>query len=123
MTTCEFVPVQRGARDVTTLSEFCDRVFMSLIRSDQRRWGEVYVQGLVSVPGRKSIRRISEMVVGYDADQSLQQFVNQSPWAWEPVRQALAEQMARMLRPQALVIQEVVFPKNGDSSVAVARQY
>jgi hypothetical protein len=122
MTTCEFVP-KSCVDEVTSLSKFCDGLFTSLMRSDQRRWGEVYVQGLVSVPGRKSIRRISEMVVGHDADQSLQQFVNQSPWMWEPVRQRLAERITRTLHPTALVIQEVVFPKNGDSSVAVARQY
>jgi len=78
---------------------------------------------LVSVPGRKSIRRISELVVGRDADQSLQQFVNQSPWSSEQVRRSLAEHVNQALRPTAWVVREVVFPKNGDNSVAVARQY
>jgi SRSO17 transposase len=83
----------------------------------------VYVQGLVSVPGRKSIRRIADHVVGWRADQSLQQFVNQSTWKWEPVRRSLAHQVAGMIRPRAWVVLEAVFPKNGDSSVGVARQY
>jgi SRSO17 transposase len=61
------------------------------------------------------------MAVG-SVDQCLQQFVNQSPWRWEPVRQALARR-ATPIRPQAWVVQEVVFPKNGASSVGVARQY
>ncbi|HEY5834430.1 MAG TPA: transposase [Streptomyces sp.] len=47
-----------------------------MTRVDQRRWGEVYVRGLVEVPGRKSVRRISERLLGRRADQSLQQFVS-----------------------------------------------
>jgi DDE superfamily endonuclease len=105
------------------LSGFCDDIFSSFSRSDQRRWGETYVRGLASVPGRKSIRRISDHVVGGRADQCLQQFVNQSPWAWQPVRRALAQHVTDALRPAAWVVKEVVFPKNGASSVGVARQY
>ncbi|MFJ6676155.1 IS701 family transposase [Actinosynnema sp. NPDC091369] len=107
----------------STLTEFCEEVFSSLGRSDQRKWAETYVRGLLSVPGRKSIRRISELVVGRDADQSLQQFVNQSPWLWAPVRRALAERVGLTMRTTAWVVHEVVFPKNGDSSVGVARQF
>ncbi|MBW4717760.1 IS701 family transposase [Saccharothrix sp. SC076] len=103
--------------------DYCEELFTTLGRSDQRRWAETYVKGLLVVPGRKSIRRISEVVVGRDADQSLQQFVNQSPWAWAPVRRRLAEQVSQAMRPRAWVVREVVFPKNGDNSVAVARQY
>jgi SRSO17 transposase len=105
--------------------ELCDarqQLFDSLSRSDQRRWGEVYVRGLMTVPGRKTIRRISDHIAGGSVDQCLQQFVNQSPWRWEPVRRALAV-MARPIRPLAWVVDEAVFPKNGDSSVGVARQY
>jgi SRSO17 transposase len=109
--------------DLVNVSELCDELFTSLGRSDQRRWAEVYVKGLLAVPGRKSIRRISEQIVGRDADQSLQQFVNQSPWAWGPVRQRVAERIGRAMRPTAWVVREVVFPKNGDNSVGVARQY
>lgn len=125
--------------EIPTLSEFCGTVFGSVARSDQRRWAELYVRGLMSVPGRKSIRRIcelatsddgtrclesfSDLVAGRDPVQSLQQFVNQSPWDWRPVRRAFAEEMSRHLRPRAWVVREVVFPKNGEGSVAVARQY
>lgn len=112
-----------GPADLSDLSEFCDELFVTLGRSDQRRWAETYVKGLLVVPGRKSIRRISEVVVGRDVDQSLQQFVNQSPWEWAPVRRRLAEWVNRVMRPRAWVVREVVFPKNGASSVGVARQY
>ncbi|MET9240106.1 IS701 family transposase [Nonomuraea sp. NPDC051941] len=105
------------------LSPFCEDLFTSFLRSDQRRWGEVYVHGLVSVPGRKSIRRISNHVVGRPVDQCLQQFINQSPWDWAPVRQRLAQLLVEAIRPKAWVLEEVVFPKNGSKSVGVARQF
>jgi SRSO17 transposase len=112
-----------NATNLGPISGFCDDIFASFSRSDQRRWGEMYVRGLASVPGRKSIRRISDHVVGRRADQCLQQFVNQSPWAWQPVRRAIAEHVNGALRPTAWVVKEVVFPKNGASSVGVAQQY
>jgi SRSO17 transposase len=105
------------------LSEFCQEHLSSLSRSDQRRWGEVYIRGLAFVPGRKSIKRISDYIVGWRADQCLQQFINQSTWQWEPVRRSLAHTVAGLLRPRAWVITEAVFPKNGSNSVGVARQY
>lgn len=105
------------------LTRYCRERLDPLCRSDQRRWGEVYVRGLATVPGRKSIRRIADQVVGWRADQCLQQFVNQSTWQWEPVRHSLAEHVTEQLAPRAWVVREVVFPKNGSSSVGVAKQY
>ncbi len=114
---------RREAHAGGQLSQFCHTLFYSLPRTDQRHWAETYVRGLVSVPGRKSIRRISDQIAGRRADQCLQQFVNQSPWQWGPVRASLAHEVATALRPSAWVVDEVVFPKNGTSSVAVERQY
>jgi SRSO17 transposase len=64
-----------------------------------------------------------EHVVGSEAEQCLQQFVNQSTWKWEPVRASLSLYVAGLVRPRAWDIREVVFPKNGSNSVGVARQY
>jgi hypothetical protein len=108
--------------DLDELSVFCDDLFASLPRSDQRKWGEVYLRGLLFLQGRKSIRRISDEVVGRRVDQSLQQFVNQSPWQWHGVRSTLARR-ASAIRPQAWLVQEAIFPKNGRRSVGVAKQY
>ncbi|GAB7044725.1 IS701 family transposase [Catenuloplanes niger] len=111
-------------RGYESLTDFCNEILMDLPRSDQRRWGEIYLRGLVSLCGRKSIRRISEEIAGGGADQGIQQFVNQSPWDWVPVRRNLAGYAASLLgRPSAWVVEEVVTPKNGASSVGVARQY
>ncbi|WP_405887399.1 IS701 family transposase [Streptomyces sp. NBC_01136] len=105
------------------LPAYCGDLFGAFTRADQRRWGEVYVRGLLDVPGRKTPARISEQVLGHRAVQQIQQFVNQSPWASGPVRGQLARQMARAFRAEAWSVDEVVFIKNGDRSVGVARQY
>lgn len=105
------------------LTAYCRRSLQSLPRADQRRWGEVYVRGLVTVPGRKSIRRIAEHVVGQRVDQGLQQFVNQSPWCSASVRHDVARGLCAAFRPRAWVVDELVFPKNGANSCGVARQF
>jgi SRSO17 transposase len=104
------------------LTSFSHELFSPLSRSDQRKWGEVYLRGLLHVSGRKTIRHIADHVVGRSVDQSLQQFLNQSPWSWEAVRRILARRV-ETIRARAWVIQETVFPKHGESSVGVARQY
>jgi hypothetical protein len=112
-----------SAVNVDGLAEFCQDLFYTFTRSDQRKWGEAYVRGLVIVPGRKTVRKISELTAGGGAEQCLQQFVNQSTWDWTAVRRDLARHLVREVRPKAWVIKEVVFPKNGNSSVGVARQF
>jgi SRSO17 transposase len=100
-------------------ADYCRRVLGSVPRADQRRWGELYVRGLLTVQGRKTITRL----VAPPADQSLQQFVNQSPWDWRTVRRDLAQAVEQAVGPQALIVQPVHFPKSGDRSVGVDRQY
>lgn len=95
----------------------------SLPRCDQRRWAEVFVRGLISVPGRKTIKKISGYAAEGDAEQCLQQFVNQSTWRWDSVRRDLALRLADKHEPLAWVIRDVVLPKNGYNSVGVARQF
>ncbi|MGW4116145.1 IS701 family transposase [Actinosynnema sp. NPDC004786] len=109
--------------EVDTLTQFCHELLDTLPRSDQRRWGEIYVRGLVSLPGRKSIRRVAEAMAGWRAEQGLQQFVNQSTWQWAPIRRNLARHVATLYRPHAWAVGEAVFTKNGSSSVGVARQF
>src|SRR4051812_35521929 len=98
----------RSTVEHDALAEFCNDMLRHLARSDQRQWGEIYVRGLVSMPGRKSIRRMSDCIVGGRADQGIQQFVNQSPWDWVPVRRNLAAYAATLFRPQAWVVEEAV---------------
>ncbi|HEU5357330.1 MAG TPA: IS701 family transposase [Actinocrinis sp.] len=105
------------------LSDYCGLIFSSLARSDQRKWAEVYVRGLLTTPGRKTLAAISELVLGRRAIQPLQQFVNQSTWDHDAVRGSLGALAASAIRPRAWAIEETVFAKNGEHSVGVARQY
>src|ERR1700761_4843628 len=104
------------------LVEFCGEMFESMRRKDQRRWGEVYVRGLMLDGKRKSIEPMAARLADGD-EQCLQQFVNQSPWDPVAVRRALAKRMTVEISPQAWVIDDTGFPKFGKMSVGVARQY
>jgi SRSO17 transposase len=97
-------------------------VFASLPRRDQRHWGEVYLRGLMLDGRRKSIEPMAARLSDGD-EQCLQQFVNQSPWAWEPVRRTLALRMSAEIAPHAWIVDDTGFPKAGRYSVGVARQY
>jgi DDE superfamily endonuclease len=118
-TLCDFT----GAVCTGGLIDFATEMLLDLPRSDQRRWGAVYLEGLLSLPGRKSIRRMSETIAGGGADQGIQQFLNQSPWEWAPVRRNLARYATSILTPRAWLVTEVAVAKNGSSSVGVERQY
>jgi SRSO17 transposase len=104
------------------LVEFSEEMFASMRRKDQRRWGEVYLRGLMLDGKRKSIEPMAARLADGD-EQCMQQFVNQSPWDPVPVRRALAERMSRELAAEAWVIDDTGFPKFGKRSVGVARQY
>src|SRR6266516_3917519 len=80
------------------LVEFTGEIFESMRRKDQRRWGECYVRGLMLDGKRKSIEPMAARLPDGD-EQCLQQFVNQSPWEWAPVRARLARRMTRELEP------------------------
>jgi SRSO17 transposase len=104
------------------LVEFAREMFASMRRKDQRAWGEVYLRGLMLDGKRKSIEPMAARLADGD-EQCLQQFVNQSPWDWTPVRRALAKRMSDEIVPEAWVIDDTGFPKFGKHSVGVARQY
>ena len=104
------------------LVEFAEEMFEPMARKDQRRWGEVYLRGLMLDGKRKSIEPMADRLEDGD-EQCLQQFVNQSPWPWEPVRRNLALRMDAEIEPEVWVIDDTGFPKFGDKSVGVARQY
>ena len=97
-------------------------VFESLPRKDQRARGECYLRGLMLDGRRKSIepmaRRLGE--VHY---QALHHFVAVSPWDWRPVRRRLAEELVGALQPTAWAVDDTGFPKDGEHSVGVQRQY
>ncbi len=105
------------------LEEFLVTMLASVGRSERRHHGWLYVQGLLLDGERKSIEPLAERVPEGNV-QALQQFVGQSPWAWEPVRRLLAQHMGEELLPAAgWIVDDSGFPKQGKESVGVARQY
>lgn len=60
--------------------------------------------------------------LGIDA-QRLQQFLSDSTWDYEPVRENLTRWALERITPRAIVIDDVGFPKDGPDSPGVARMY
>jgi SRSO17 transposase len=104
------------------LGGFVAEVFASLARKDQRHQGDCYLRGLMLDGSRKSIQPMAERLPDGNM-QALQQFVSQSTWDHVPVLRAIATKMSAAVAPEAWVIDDTSFPKSGDQSVAVARQY
>lgn len=93
-------------------------------RADQRRWADVYIQGLLRTPGKKTVRRMAAAVTdSATAAQALHQFVNASPWEWEPIQTELTQWVARHTRPRSWSVAPVVLPKRGGQSCGVHRRF
>jgi SRSO17 transposase len=105
------------------LTRFLEELVEPIGRSERRRWAQVYVQGLLLDGDRKSIEPMAHRIAEADV-QALRQFVGQSPWAVEEVQQRLAEKVVDLLgEPEVWILDETAFPKAGEHSVGVARQY
>jgi SRSO17 transposase len=102
------------------LEEFAAEMFAPLSRSDQRVKGQTYLRGLLLDGRRKSMQPMAERL-GVD-QQGLQQFVSSSTWAVEPVRERLAHRAVAVIAPDAWVVDDTGFPKDGTASPGVARQ-
>ena len=100
-------------------------------RPRQAQYSGVYLRGLILDGERKSIEPLSRKVtlppglVVADLDQALQQFVGQSTWdeqaLWKRYRSVMA---ATFASPAGIfVIDDTSFPKQGQHSVGVQRQY
>ncbi|MFI5762115.1 IS701 family transposase [Streptomyces sp. NPDC051563] len=107
----------------SALGELCAEIFAPLSRSDQRSKGEMYLRGLLSAGGRKSMRNIAACVGDRAAEQSLHHFISSSTWDWDPVRAALARYLERSMGPRAWVVHPVIIPKAGRHSVGVGRRF
>jgi SRSO17 transposase len=105
----------------TRLESYLDEMLAPLGRQDRRRWGHVYVRGLLLDGERKSVGAMVPRLPEGE-EQALQQFVSQSPWLWEPVWEKLAAS-ARQQKGEAFwVLDDTSFPKKGEPSVGVQRQ-
>ena len=105
------------------LEAFADDLFESLPRTDQRARGQCYLRGLMLEGRRKSMEPMAARLGGEVHYQALHHFVAVSPWDWRPVRRRLAERLVAELQPTAWAVDDTSFPKDGDHSVGVQRQY
>jgi SRSO17 transposase len=105
------------------LEAFADDIFESLPRKDQRVRGQCYLRGLMLDGRRKSIEPMAQRLGGEVHYQALHPFVAVSLWDWRPVRRRLAERLVAELQPTAWAVDDTGFPKDGDHSVGVQRQY
>jgi SRSO17 transposase len=93
-------------------------------RKEQAHWGYKYLQGLMLPIERKSIEPMALALDGGDI-QAMQQFIGQGQWYDE----ALLEQHGRLVDETlgeadgVCIVDGSDFPKQGDHSVGVARQW
>jgi SRSO17 transposase len=90
----------------------------------RRRWGPVYVRGLLGAGERKSVEPIAARVAPDDYAQ-VHHFVCASCWPPEPLERVLAEKAQALVGgPDAvLIVDDTALLKQGKRSVGVARQY
>ncbi len=81
------------------------------------------MRGLLLDGERKSIEPLASRVPEGNV-QAMQQLVGQSPWDWLPIWELLGKRMTAELEPDSVwVIDDTGFPKQGEHSVGVERQY
>jgi SRSO17 transposase len=114
------------------LEAYADRFRPHFNHPRQTLWSQVYLRGLIQAGERKSIeplsRRVSlpaELASVADPEQALPQFVNQSSWDAMAVAREYRATMAEALAdPEGVfVVDDTAFPKAGQHSVGVQRQY
>jgi SRSO17 transposase len=105
------------------LEEFAAEVFEPFARKDQRRWGQVYLRGLLTDGQRKSVEPMAARLGEEGNRQALAHFITTSPWDPAHVRARLAWRMEGAVRPTVLVFDDTGFLKDGNASACVSRQY
>lgn len=105
------------------LERFVEPFAACLVRSKQRELTQQYVAGLVSQVERKNVESIA---YHHDQDrQALQKFVGQYTWDHRPLIGELVRQVGGALGREdaVLVFDPSAFPKKGNESVGVQRQW
>jgi len=105
------------------LRRFLDPFVEGLQRSEQSLHAHTYVAGLLSDLPYKNVEAIAYL---HDQEREpLQQFIGQSPWDHNPWLTQLARQVGQTLGSPdgVLVFDPSAFPKKGNASVGVQRQW
>jgi SRSO17 transposase len=114
--------IKKVEKDLTGFVEHFGSV---LGRQERRHWCKIYLMGLLLDGERKSVEPMANKLAGGNV-QSLQQFVNQSPWDHKEMSLALQEYMDKKIANKSkgvLVLDDTTLPKKGNKSVGVGRQY
>ena len=95
------------------LTSFLAELVPYMGRAERQHWAGMYIRGLLLDGERKSIEPMAARLPGGDT-QALCQFVNQSPWPWEPLQAALTGAVVDALLPEAVYLLDTTsFPKQG----------
>ena len=111
------------------LTAFLDAVAGPLGHPRRRKWCDAYLRGLLLDGHRKGVEPMAARLKAIeqgdeDYEQALQQFLNQSPWDDQQVLDGLHAWIGRRFGTDGfLIIDDTGFPKQGEHSVGVARQY
>jgi SRSO17 transposase len=111
------------SRCIAELSSFAERYKPMLVRADQEVHLGMYLEGLVSGLERKSIEPIAN---AHDVPRrALQHFVGAGKWSDAEMRSELQQHVVQEIGdPEGvLIIDGSGFPKKGEDSVGVARQW
>jgi SRSO17 transposase len=105
------------------LERFLNPFVELLQRGEQAQHARTYVAGLLSTLEYKNVESIAYL---HDQEREpLQQFIGQSPWDHHPWLTELASQVGQQLgSPDGILLFDPsAFPKKGDASVGVQRQW
>jgi SRSO17 transposase len=93
-------------------------------RSTRRRWGPVYLRGLLGPDGPKSVQPIAARL-GLRSHDQLHHFISSPAWDDRPLWRVLAERADAIVGGDeaVLVVDDTALPKKGAHSVGVAPQY
>jgi SRSO17 transposase len=106
------------------LELFLERYAPLFGRDEAQAHANRFVQGLLLGGDRRSVENIAEAIDGCVV-RSLQKFIAQSPWSDDDLLERLQRHVSEVLGhgDATLNVDETGFPKKGDKSVGVKRQY
>jgi SRSO17 transposase len=122
LTTCTLTPQDVEGLD-QDLADYMAQFVSAFARKDQAVWAHRYLSGLLSQLPRKSIEPLA-LAHGFPI-RAMQAFIADSPWSTQPLLQQHQRLVAQSLADDdaVLLIDESGFPKQGQHSAGVARQY
>jgi SRSO17 transposase len=110
--------------------QYCDEIVSSLMHADREQPARWYIKGLMLPGKRKSIEPMAARVQPDNvrsAHQSMHHLVADAPWSDEAMLSAVARavlpKLVRDDAPVHWIVDDTGFPKKGQHSVGVARQY